>query len=82
MVTFPDGSPAAGAVISDCDPAYKRILEATKTDSNGRFSFPNAKLGSKHYIKVRFPACQELHLPVKIWPFAKADLSIKLINST
>ncbi len=82
VVTYTDGTVIPGAVVADCDPAYSRVRASTKTDTSGYFSFPHAKLGSKHYLKIDFPAYQEMRMPVKIWPFAKAELRIWLTPGT
>ena len=82
-VTFGIGEPVVpGAIVADCDSTYGRVLASTKTDAGGHFSFLHAKLGSKHYIKIDFPAFQEVHMPVKIWPFAKAELRVWLSPGT
>jgi hypothetical protein len=82
IVTYTDGAIVPGAIVADCDSTYKHVLASTKTDANGRFSFSHAKLGSRHYIKVDYPNFNEVHMPVKIWPFAKADLKVSLYPRT
>jgi hypothetical protein len=79
VVTYNDGTVVPGVIVAESDSTYSRVLESMKTDANGHFSFPHASLGSKHYLKIDLPAFQEEHLPVKIWPFAKAELRIKLM---
>ena len=78
VVTDVSGAVIPGAVIADCDATYRRVLASTKTDSNGRFNFEHVSLGSRHYLKVDYPNSDEVHMPVKIWPFAGASLHIQL----
>ncbi len=82
VVTYTDGAAVPGAVVVDCDSSYNRVLTSTKTDASGHFSLPHAKLGSKHYLKIDFPAFQEVHMPVRICPLAKAGLRIWLTPGT
>ena len=82
VVTFSDRAVVAGAIVADCDSTYTRVLASTKTDATGRFSLPNAMLGSKHFLKVDFPNFQEVHMPVRISPTAKAELRISLTPGT
>jgi len=81
-VTYTDGAVVPGAIVADCDSTYGRVLASAKTDASGHFSFAHARMGSKHYLKVDFPAFQEVHMPAKIWPFAKAGLHIRLSPGT
>jgi hypothetical protein len=82
VITYTDGTVIPGVIVADCDLTYDRVLASTKTDASGNFSFPHTKLGSKHYLKIDFPAYQKVHMPVKIWPFAKARLRIRLTPGT
>ncbi len=68
----------AGAIVEDCDPTYKHVLNSTITDRNGRFSFPHVKYGSVHYLNVRYPRWDLTRIPVTIRFFAKTELHLDL----
>ena len=72
------GAAVPGALVADCDPKYRHVLASTKTDRKGRFTFPQAEPGSKHYLKVDSPGFDEVHAPVRIWPSAKSEISVTL----
>ena len=78
VVVDPSGAAIAGAVVTDCDAKYQQVFASIKTDSNGRFAFPEAKKGSQHFLKVDSPGFDEVRIPIKIQPFAKSGLRIKL----
>jgi hypothetical protein len=82
VVTGASGKGFQGAVVEDCDSTYKRVLASTTTDANGRFSFAHAKYGTVHYLNVRYPNFQLIHIPATLRFFARGGLRIHLIPGT
>jgi len=78
VVLDTNGVAVPDAVVADWDPKYQRVLATTKTESKGRFAFPEAKKGSQHFLKVDSPGFDEVRIPIKIQAFAKSGFRIKL----
>jgi hypothetical protein len=66
------------AMILDCHFEPKHVLASTTTDSEGRFRFPHAKMGTIHYLHVSCNGWDPMQLQVKIRRFARASPLIKL----
>ena len=66
------------AMILDCHFEPKHVLASTATDSEGRFRFPQAKMGTIHYLHVSCNGWDPMQFQVKIRRFARANLLIKL----
>jgi hypothetical protein len=76
------GRPFPGAIVEDCDPTYNRVLASATTNGEGRFSLPPGRYGTIHYLKIRYPNFQLVHMPVTIRLFAKPELHIALEPGT
>lgn len=66
------------AMILDCHSESEHVLASTTTDSEGRFRFPHAKMGTIHYLHVSCNGWNPMQLQVKIRRFARSNLLIKL----
>jgi hypothetical protein len=75
------GGALPGVVVEECDPTFQHVEASTKTDAKGRFSFGNVKWGTHHYLRLRCPGYDSVRIPVMVWPVAREDLHIRLIES-
>ena len=66
----------------DCFREPKHILRSTTTDANGHFAFPNAEVGTTHYLHLYSPGFDPMMITVKLRLFARAKSLIKLTVAT
>jgi len=59
-----DGIP--GVLVEDCTAGWKKPVASTRTDENGNFKLPVAKLGSTHYLRISREGWDTLLVKVKI----------------
>jgi hypothetical protein len=69
-------------MILDCHFEPKHVLASTTSDSNGRFKFPHAKMGTTHYLFVSYPGFDPMQITVKLRWFAMGNLRIQLQIAT
>jgi hypothetical protein len=70
------------AMILDCHLEPKHVLASTTTDSKGSFRFPNAKMGSTHYLFLNQSGFDPMQIAVKLRHFARAEVRVKLAIAT
>ena len=61
---------APGALVEECTPKWVRPVASTRTDENGEFNLPNAKLGRTYYLRISLDGADPLLVRVKIVPKA------------
>ena len=76
------GEPIPEVLHGDCDQYPKHVLASTKTDANGHFAFPQARMGTAHYLFVRVDGWDPMQITVKLRWFAKGNLRIRLHIAT
>jgi hypothetical protein len=76
------GASVAGALIEDRDATFTRVLASTTTDANGRFAFPQSKLGTTHYLNVQSKGFDPMHITVVLKGIAKGHVKIQLRVAT
>jgi len=76
------GAIVSGVVIEDFDPTYKHVLATSKTDANGHFSFPEAKIGTTHYLHFKSNGFNPMQITVRLKRFTKPSLRIRLVIAT
>ena len=82
VVVDSTGATVSGVVVEACDAAYKRVLATTRTDANGHFAFPKAKIGTTHYLHFQSNGFDPMQITVQLRRFAKGNLRIKLYIAT
>jgi hypothetical protein len=82
IVVDPSGASVSGVVVEDCNPAFDHVLTSTTTDANGYFAFPQAKIGTTHYLHMQFNGFNPMRITVVLRRFAKPRLQIKLHIAT
>jgi hypothetical protein len=82
MVKDGSGSPIHFVLVERMSADFKRRIEATLTDKEGRFRFRHAHAGN-HYLRFRFRRFNDYEIPVIVSPIAKKrDLTIGMSVST
>jgi Carboxypeptidase regulatory-like domain len=76
------GAPVPGATIEDRDATFARVLASTISDANGRFAFPQGKLGTAHYLNVQSKGFDPMHITVVLKGIAKGHVKIQLRVAT
>jgi hypothetical protein len=69
-------------MILDCHFESKHVLASTRTDSEGRFKFPHATMGSTHYLYLSQSGFDPMQIAVKLRFFACAEMRVKLVIAT
>jgi len=82
VVVDSTGAPVSGVTIEDCDPAFSHVLVSTTTDTAGYFAFPEAKIGTTHYLHVQINGFDPMRITVVLRRFAKTKLHIRLSVAT
>jgi hypothetical protein len=82
VVTDTMGDAVFGATVEDRDSTFSKILATCKTDENGRFSFPKAKRGVRHYLQAVSPGFDLMRIPVSVGRIGKDRLVIRLVVGT
>jgi hypothetical protein len=82
VVTDMNGDAVFGATVEDRDSTFGKILATRRTDENGRFSFPKAKRGTRHYLEVISPGFNLTRIPVTLDRDGEDQLRIRLAVGT
>ncbi|HVU48252.1 MAG TPA: carboxypeptidase-like regulatory domain-containing protein [Terracidiphilus sp.] len=82
IVTDPTGAAISQATVEDCDSTFGTIMAVGKTDRKGRFSLPQAKPGTHHYLQVISRGFNLTRIPVIIDRSGKNELRIRLTLGT
>ena len=83
MVTFGAGGQGMPDVtVEDCTSGWKRVMRSVQTNEHGLFSFPHAKRGGVHYLRVSHRGANTLLVKVRVGAGAHAELVLNLEPST
>jgi len=77
-----NGAPVPGVTIEDCDPAFDRVLASTTTDASGHFAFPEAKIGTTHYLRLKSNGFNQMHIAAELRHLAKGAVRVRLVVAT
>jgi len=69
-------------MVLDCHFEPKHVRASTTTDSEGRFKFPHAKMGSTHYLYLSQSGFDPMQITVKLRHFAHAEVRLQLVIAT
>lgn len=77
-ISDPTGAGLEKALVERLSSGWKKRIDATFTDSEGSFSFPQYSSGKTQFLKISKPGFNTLLVKVKIKDSVKSLLSIKL----
>jgi hypothetical protein len=74
-------APVAGALVEECTEKWERCFAQTRTDQNGRFSWPSVKKG-RHFLKISSPGFNPAQIIVMVSWHSKAEFRLELTVAT
>lgn len=68
--------------VEECDPAWKRVLASTRTDSRGHFHLNSPSPSPIHYIRIYAPGFNITEYKVKLSKKGSSELQLEITVGT
>lgn len=65
IVVDPSDSPMAGVLVKRMSAGWKKAIESTKTNADGRFTFKRYR-SIQYYLEITYPGFQIMHVKLTI----------------